>query len=129
MQSPLGQGVIFQIYFLDITSILSALRACDWPTYLGPYEVWRKVVTARPPSRRCLGAGSSYCIVLVIEMTAGFPMPLPMIAACFAAMLVPNLLHGIPIYDSLRERVYRVQQSEAGSAATQAASAQAENIR
>src|SRR4029077_14632903 len=54
MQSPLGQGVIFQIYFRDITSILSALRACDWPTYLGPYEVWRKVVTARPPSRRCL---------------------------------------------------------------------------
>ena len=51
--------------------------------------------------------------MLVIEMTAGFPMLLPMIAACFAAMLVPNLLHGIPIYDSLRERVCRVQQSEA----------------
>jgi len=43
MQSPLGQGVIFQIYFRDITSILSALRACDWPIYLGPHEVWRKV--------------------------------------------------------------------------------------
>jgi chloride channel protein, CIC family len=67
--------------------------------------------------------------VLVIEMTAGFPMLLPMIAACFAATLVPNLLQGSPIYDSLRERVCRVQQSEAGSAATQAASARAENIR
>ena len=43
MQSPLGQGVIFQIYFRDITSILSVLRACDWPIYLGPHEVWRKV--------------------------------------------------------------------------------------
>jgi CIC family chloride channel protein len=44
-------------------------------------------------------------IVLVIEMTAGFTMLLPMIAACFAAMLVPNLLGGAPIYDSLRRRV------------------------
>jgi len=43
MQSALGQGVIFQIYFRDITSILSVLRACDWPIYLGPHEVWRKV--------------------------------------------------------------------------------------
>ena len=33
-------------------------------------------------------------------------MLLPMIAACFAAMLVPNLLHGAPIYDSLRERLF-----------------------
>jgi CIC family chloride channel protein len=44
-------------------------------------------------------------IVLVIEMTAGFTMLLPMIAACFAAMLVPNLLGSAPIYDSLRRRV------------------------
>jgi CIC family chloride channel protein len=66
-------------------------------------------------------------IVLVIEMTAGFTMLLPMIAACYAAMLVPNLLHGVPIYNSLRERVFRMQQSEPGSAATGAASARAEN--
>ena len=44
-------------------------------------------------------------IVLVIEMTAGFTMFLPMIAACFAAMLVPNLVGSAPIYDSLRRRV------------------------
>ena len=43
MQSPLGQGVMLQIYFKDITSILSALSACDWPIYLGPREVWRRV--------------------------------------------------------------------------------------
>ena len=48
-------------------------------------------------------------IVLVIEMTAGFTMLLPMIAACFAAMLIPNLLRGAPIYDSLRERLFRLQ--------------------
>jgi CIC family chloride channel protein len=68
-------------------------------------------------------------IVLVIEMTAGFTMLLPMIAACFAAMLVPNLLHGAPIYDSLRERVSRLQQSEEAAAATRRAGAPAKNSR
>jgi CIC family chloride channel protein len=48
-------------------------------------------------------------IVLVIEMTVSFTMLLPMIAACFAAMLVPNLLNSAPIYDALRERSRRVQ--------------------
>jgi CIC family chloride channel protein len=43
-------------------------------------------------------------IVLVIEMTASFSMLLPMLAACFTAMLVPTLLGDPPIYDSLRTR-------------------------
>ena len=68
-------------------------------------------------------------IVLVIEMTAGFTMLLPMIAACYAAMLVPNLLNGAPIYDSLRERLHRLQQSENASAITRAAGARGENTR
>ena len=63
-------------------------------------------------------------IVLVIEMTAGFTMLLPMIAACFAAMLVPNLLHGVPIYDLLRDRLLRLQKAEG---ATRAADARAGN--
>jgi CIC family chloride channel protein len=50
-------------------------------------------------------------IVLVIEMTASFTMLLPMIAACFTAMLVPNLIGTAPIYDSLRERTLRLQQT------------------
>jgi CIC family chloride channel protein len=41
-------------------------------------------------------------IVLVVEMTASFNMLLPMLAACFTAMLVPTLLGEPPIYDSLR---------------------------
>jgi CIC family chloride channel protein len=41
-------------------------------------------------------------IALVIEMTASFTMLLPMLAACFTAMLVPTLLREPPIYDSLR---------------------------
>ncbi len=44
-------------------------------------------------------------IVLVTEMTADVTMLLPMIAACFAAMVVPTLCGEAPILDSLRERL------------------------
>ena len=43
-------------------------------------------------------------ITLVVEMTANVTMLLPMLGACFAAMLVPALLRNAPIYDSLREQ-------------------------
>ncbi len=43
-------------------------------------------------------------IVLVTEMTAAFTTLLPMLAACFAAMVAANLLRTAPIYDALRER-------------------------
>ena len=38
-------------------------------------------------------------------MTASVSLLLPMLMACFVAMLVPTLLRDPPIYDSLRERV------------------------
>ena len=44
-------------------------------------------------------------IVLVIEMTANLAMLLPMIVACFAAMLVPVFLGDASILDSLRRRL------------------------
>jgi CIC family chloride channel protein len=44
-------------------------------------------------------------IVLVTEMTASVTLLLPMLGACFVAMLVPTLVHDAPIYDLLRERV------------------------
>jgi CIC family chloride channel protein len=53
-------------------------------------------------------------IVLVTEMTANVTMLLPMLAACFVAMLVTALLRNAPIYDSLRELTLR------GEAANQA---------
>ena len=43
-------------------------------------------------------------IVLVAEMTASFTLLLPMLGACFAAMLVPTVLGNAPIYDTLRQR-------------------------
>jgi chloride channel protein, CIC family len=44
-------------------------------------------------------------IVLVTEMTAAFTTLLPMLAACFAAMLAANLVRSRPIYDSLRRGI------------------------
>jgi chloride channel protein, CIC family len=46
-------------------------------------------------------------IVLVTEMTANVTMLLPMLGACFAAMLTPTLLFDPPIYDSLRENLLK----------------------
>jgi CIC family chloride channel protein len=43
-------------------------------------------------------------ITLVVEMTANVTMLLPMLGACFVAMLVPTLLGNAPIYDSLRQQ-------------------------
>jgi CIC family chloride channel protein len=46
-------------------------------------------------------------IVLVVEMTASFTLLLPMLGACFGAMVVPTWLGNAPIYDTLRERALR----------------------
>jgi CIC family chloride channel protein len=43
-------------------------------------------------------------IILAIELTGGFTLLLPMLAACFAAMVVPALLKEPPIYQSLAMR-------------------------
>lgn len=40
-------------------------------------------------------------IILVTELTGSFTLLLPMLSACFTAMLVPTLLNDPPIYDSL----------------------------
>jgi chloride channel protein, CIC family len=46
-------------------------------------------------------------IVLVTEMTAAFTTLLPMLAACFAAMLAAHLTRTTPIYDALLSSVVR----------------------
>jgi chloride channel protein, CIC family len=43
--------------------------------------------------------------ILVIELTGSYTQMLPMLAACFAAMLVATLLNSPPIYDSLKQKV------------------------
>ncbi|HAB16244.1 MAG TPA: H(+)/Cl(-) exchange transporter ClcA [Verrucomicrobiales bacterium] len=47
-------------------------------------------------------------IILVTELTGNVTLLLPILAACFGAMLIPLLSGDRPIYDSLRERVLRV---------------------
>ena len=65
-------------------------------------------------------------IVLVTEMTGGFTTLLLMLAACFTAMLVANLLRTAPIYESLRERLVRRRE---GEGLTQTAGERSENSR
>ena len=80
------------------------------------YNHWFPAVTAGPTALAVVGMAAFFTavvrapltgIVLVIEMTASFTLLLPMLSACFAAMLVPNLLGNAPIYDSLRERILK----------------------
>lgn len=47
-------------------------------------------------------------MVLVTEMTGAVALLLPMLAACFTAMLAPTLLGNAPIYESLRKRLHRL---------------------
>jgi CIC family chloride channel protein len=48
-------------------------------------------------------------IILVAEMTGSVTMLLPMLGACFAAMLLTTLLRNPPIYDSLLKRIEKMQ--------------------
>ncbi|MDM0030148.1 ClC family H(+)/Cl(-) exchange transporter [Variovorax saccharolyticus] len=50
-------------------------------------------------------------ICLAVEMTGSVSLLLPMLAACFGAMVVMNLLGVPPIYDLLRERAERKARS------------------
>ena len=43
LEAPLGQGAMFQIYLTGIAPILDRLSARNWPPYLGPREIWRRV--------------------------------------------------------------------------------------
>jgi CIC family chloride channel protein len=52
-------------------------------------------------------------ICLTVEMTGSVNLLLPMLAACFGAMVVMNLLGIPPIYDLLRERAERKLRSAA----------------
>ena len=74
---------------------------------------WFPVVTPNPTSLGIVGMAAFFTavvrapvtgIILVTEMTASFALLLPMLGACFAAMLIPNLLGNAPIYDSLPRR-------------------------
>jgi CIC family chloride channel protein len=59
-------------------------------------------------------------IVLILEMTSGYPLMLPLLAACFTAYAVADLLHDRPIYEALLERdLLRGQPAPAAGAPAQ----------
>lgn len=61
-------------------------------------------------------------VVLIVEMTATTSQALPMLGAAAAAVVVATLLRGMPIYDTLRLRMLRSQESgNAGAPASQPA--------
>jgi CIC family chloride channel protein len=68
-------------------------------------------------------------ITLVIEMTGSFTLLLPMLGACFTAMLVPTLLRDPPIYDSLGERTLRIEQTTCSAAPFREQEAKARQTR
>jgi catechol 2,3-dioxygenase-like lactoylglutathione lyase family enzyme len=43
MQKPFGRGISFEISATDLTPIIQAVAAMNWPVYLGPEERWRRV--------------------------------------------------------------------------------------
>src|SRR5215831_2562055 len=72
---------------------------------------WSPGVVAHPTELAIVGMAAFFTavvrapvtgIILVIEMTGSFALFLPMLGACFAAMLVPTLRRNPPVYDSLR---------------------------
>jgi chloride channel protein, CIC family len=74
---------------------------------------WFPSVAAHPTAFAVVGMAAFFTavvrapvtgIVLVAEMTDSVTLLLPMLGACFAAMLVPTLLGNPPICDTLRQR-------------------------
>jgi CIC family chloride channel protein len=84
---------------------------------------WLPGVAGRPSEYAIVGIAAFFTavvrapltgIVLAIELTGSFTLLLPMLAACFAAMLIPTLLGAPPIYDSLRDRSASLGETSAG---------------
>jgi len=55
-------------------------------------------------------------IVLMVEMTGNCALILPLLAACYAALLVAKALHALPIYQALLECDLQKQQAKSGMA-------------
>jgi CIC family chloride channel protein len=58
-------------------------------------------------------------IVLVIELTASFTQLMPMLWACFGAMVIPTLFGSRPIYESLSQPALQSARGENGTAAAE----------
>jgi CIC family chloride channel protein len=86
-QSGVLFGTVLSLWFPDLASSTTALGIVGMAAFFT--GVVRAPVTG---------------IVLVTEMTASFTLLLPMLGACFAALVVADGLGSKPIYESLLER-------------------------
>jgi catechol 2,3-dioxygenase-like lactoylglutathione lyase family enzyme len=67
MESPLGQGAMFQIYLASIQPALSALEVRKWPVYLGPREVWRQTGDCRSGQREVFVQDPDGYLLMIAE--------------------------------------------------------------
>lgn len=51
MLRPLGQGVMFQLYFAALDPMLAALERTAWPVHTPLREIWREAGTAKAGQR------------------------------------------------------------------------------
>ncbi|QEG33237.1 H(+)/Cl(-) exchange transporter ClcA [Bythopirellula goksoeyrii] len=77
-------------------------------------QTWVPAVTTNPTTYAVTAMAAFFTavvrapltgIILVIELTGSYTQLLPMLAACFSAMLIPTLWKDPPIYDSLKPPV------------------------
>jgi catechol 2,3-dioxygenase-like lactoylglutathione lyase family enzyme len=74
LDSPLGQGAIFQIYFGSIEPVLSALGASNWPIYLGPREAWRRTGDCESGQREVFVQDPDGYLLMVAENMGRRPL-------------------------------------------------------
>jgi catechol 2,3-dioxygenase-like lactoylglutathione lyase family enzyme len=71
---PLGQGAMFQFYFVSIEPALSALGASNWRIYLGPREVWRRTGDCESGQREVFVQDPDGYLLMVAESIGQRPL-------------------------------------------------------
>jgi catechol 2,3-dioxygenase-like lactoylglutathione lyase family enzyme len=77
LDSPLGQGAMFQIYFGSIEPVLTALGVRNWPIYLGPHEVWRRTGDCESGQREVFVQDPDGYLLMVAEIIGRRPLLKP----------------------------------------------------
>jgi len=88
---------------------------------IGELEVMVPALGAHPAGLAIIGIAAFFAavvrapvtgMVLIVEMTATTTLLVPMLTACFAAVLIATAVGNEPIYDTLRRRMPGLDRSE-----------------
>ena len=74
LDTPLGQGAMFQIYLASIEPVLSALHARHWPIYLGPRAVWRRTGSCESGQREVFVQDPDGYLLMIAESLGQRPL-------------------------------------------------------